>query len=114
LTSPICPRRGISVASALLAAGAACVIASLWPVRDDTTALLITRLYEEMIGSGYRPPEALRRAQLWPRELTDPELDAFLEDHASLAAEFTRRAAAGDGAGRRAVDYWAPFIAIGA
>ncbi|HEY6730769.1 MAG TPA: CHAT domain-containing protein [Solirubrobacterales bacterium] len=125
------PEEGNSVAAAFLAAGAACVVASLWPVRDDTTALLMTRLYAEMIEGGMRPPEALRRAQLWLRDLTDPELDAFLEDHPSLAAEFERRAAAGDRAGRRAVaaqrrsggslerpfadpDYWAPFIAIGA
>jgi CHAT domain-containing protein/tetratricopeptide (TPR) repeat protein len=125
------PEEGNSVAAAFLAAGAACVVASLWPVRDDTTALLMTRLYAEMIEGGMRPPEALRRAQLWLRDLTDPELDAFLEDHPSLAAEFERRAAAGDKAGRRAVaaqrrsggplerpfadpDYWAPFIAIGA
>jgi CHAT domain-containing protein/tetratricopeptide (TPR) repeat protein len=125
------PEEGVSVATTLLAAGAACVIASLWPVRDDTTSLLMTRLYAEMIEGGLRPPEALRRAQLWLRELTDPELDAFLADHPLLAAEFARRAAAGDRAGRRSAagqrrsggaverpfagpDYWAPFIAIGA
>jgi CHAT domain-containing protein/tetratricopeptide (TPR) repeat protein len=125
------PEEGLSVATALLAAGAACVIASLWPVRDDTTALLMTRLYTEMLERGLRPPEALRHAQLWLRDLTDTELDAFLVDHPSLAAEFARRAAIGDRAGRRAAagqhrsgglvekpfagpDYWAPFIAIGA
>jgi CHAT domain-containing protein/tetratricopeptide (TPR) repeat protein len=122
---------GNSVAVALLAAGAACVIASLWPVRDDMSALLMTRLYAEMIEGGLRPPEALRRAQLWLRDLTDAELDAYLDDHPSLQAEFARREVAGDRAGRRAVvgqrrsaesaerpfadpDYWAPFIAIGA
>lgn len=120
-----------AVATALLAAGAACVIASLWPVRDDTTALLMTRLYTEVIEGGLRPPEALRQAQLWLRDLTDPELDAFLADHPSLGAEFARRTVIGDRAGRRAPagqrqsgssverpfagpDYWAPFIAIGA
>ncbi len=125
------PEEGVSVATALVAAGAACVIASLWPVRDDTTALLMTRLYAEMIEGGLRPPEALRCAQLWLRDLTDSELDAFLDDRPTLAAEFNRRAAAGDRAGRRSdtgqrrsagsverpfagPDYWAPFIAIGA
>lgn len=125
------PEEGISVATALLAAGAACVIASLWPVRDDTTALLMTRLYQEMIEGGLRPPEALRRAQLWLRDLTDPELETFLKNHPMLAAEFERRAAIGDRAGRRSAaaqrraggsverpfeepDFWAPFIALGA
>jgi CHAT domain-containing protein/tetratricopeptide (TPR) repeat protein len=123
------PDEGFSVGGAMIAAGAACAIASLWPVRSDTTALLMVRLYEEMLAGGLRPPEALRRAQLWLRDLTDPELDAFLAAYPSLEAEFKRRAAAEDRAGRRAAtggerkeeprpfsgaDYWAPFIALGA
>ena len=123
------PEEGISVGSVLLAAGAACVIASLWPVRDDTTAMLMTRLYEEMIRGGLRPPEALRRAQLWLRDLTDAAADEFLERYPALRAEFRRRAALGDRPGNRdsgvtrrgattrpysSPDYWAPFIAVGA
>lgn len=125
------PEEGISVGTAFLAAGSACVIASLWPVRDDTTALLMTRLYAEIQRGGHRPPEALRRAQLWLRDLSDLELDEFLDGHPSLAAEFARRASQGDRAGRRSStdgsqagasrerpfadpDYWAPFIALGA
>jgi CHAT domain-containing protein len=123
------PDEGFSVGGAMIAAGAACAIASLWPVRSDTTALLMIRLYEEMLGGDLRPPEALRRAQLWLRDLTDPDLATFLAPYPSLEAEFLRRAAAGDRAGRRAAarrgpteeqrpfsspDYWAPFIALGA
>lgn len=123
------PDEGFSVGGAMLAAGAACAIASLWPVRSDTTALLMVRLYEEMVGGDHRPPEALRRAQLWLRDLTDPELAEFLSAYPSLEAEFRRRADAGDRAGRRmpsghdstndqrpfsGPDYWAPFIALGA
>jgi CHAT domain-containing protein/tetratricopeptide (TPR) repeat protein len=125
------PEEGISVGTAFLAAGSACVIASLWPVRDDTTALLMTRLYAEIVVGGHRPPEALRRAQLWLRDLSDPGLDEFLAGHPSLATEFARRADQGDRAGRRTTggrsgsgssenrpfadqDFWAPFIALGA
>jgi CHAT domain-containing protein/tetratricopeptide (TPR) repeat protein len=125
------PEEAVSVATVLTAKGAACVVASLWPVRDDTTALMMIRLYEEILKQDLRPPEALRRAQLWLRDLTDQELDAFLQSHPSLAAEFQRRAALGDRPGRRSPaadagrggvpekpfsgpDYWAPFIAIGA
>jgi hypothetical protein len=76
-----------------------------------------------------RPPEALRRAQLWLPDLTDPELAAFLSAYPSHEAEFRRRAAAGDRPGRRTAtrrgsteeqrpfsgpDYWAPSIALGA
>jgi CHAT domain-containing protein len=123
------PDEGFSVGGAMIAAGAACAIASLWPVRSDTTALLMIRLYEELLGGDLRPPEALRRAQLWLRDLTDPELAAYLAPYPSLEAEFRRRAAGGDRAGRRTAahrgsteeqrpfsspDYWAPFIALGA
>lgn len=123
------PEEGFSVGGGFLAAGAACAIASLWPVRDDTTALLMVRLYEEMISEALRPPEALRRAQLWLRELTEEELDKFLTTHPSLEAEFRRRALIGDRPGRRgssgvrlavtgrpfsSADYWAPFVALGA
>jgi len=125
------PEEAISVSTVLIAAGAACVIASLWPVRSDTTALLMTRLYEEMLGNALRPPEALKRAQLWLRDLTDDELGSFLVQHPSLESEFCRRAALGDRPGVRSTavrrspnghaerpfsgaDYWAPFIAIGA
>ncbi len=118
------PEEAFSVSSAMLSAGAACVIASLWPVRDDTTALLMSRVYEEMIVNGHRPPEALRRAQLWLRDLNDPELEDYLAERPSLRAELGRRAKLGDRAGRRgpgnagtgpfsAPDYWAPFIAVG-
>ena len=125
------PEEAISAGSVLLAAGAACVIASLWPVRDDTTALLMARMYEEMLDNGCRPPEALRRSQLWLRELTDGEADDYLRRHPELEQEFRRRAESGDRPGQRSVemrrsgggveehpysepDYWAPFIAIGA
>jgi CHAT domain-containing protein/tetratricopeptide (TPR) repeat protein len=123
------PDEGFSVGGAMIAAGAACAIASLWPVRSDTTALMMVRLYEEMLAGNLRPPEALCRAQLWLRDLTDPELDSFLAAYPSLEAEFRLRAAAGDRAGRRTIsggssnehqrpfsgaDYWAPFIALGA
>ena len=125
------PEEAISIGSVLLAAGAACVVASLWPVRDDTTALLMNRLYEEMFENNLRPPEALRRAQVWVRDLTDAELDGYLREHPILQREFERRAALGDRAGNRAPaqeesgdltpvrpfsapTYWGPFIAIGA
>jgi CHAT domain-containing protein/tetratricopeptide (TPR) repeat protein len=118
------PEEGFSVGGAFLAAGAACAIASLWPVRDDSTALLMMRLYEEMTSEDLRPPEALRRAQLWLRDLTDHELAIFLDSHPSLKAEFRRRSpggahatrptAVGDGRPYSGPDYWAPFIALGA
>lgn len=44
--------------------GARNVIATLWPVRDLTTALLMRRFYESCFQQGMPLPEGLRRAQL--------------------------------------------------
>jgi CHAT domain-containing protein len=89
----------------------------------------MVRLYEEMLGGDLRPPEALRRAKLWLRDLTDPELANFTSAYPSLEAESRRRSATGDRPGKRTAmrrgsteerrpfsgpDYWAPFIALGA
>lgn len=122
------PDEVFSIGTAMLAAGSACAIASLWPVHDLATALLMTRLYEEIFQHDHRPPEALRRAQLWLRDLTTDREGAFLAEHPALGAEFRRRAAYNDRPGLRrssaAVsngarpyshpDYWAAFIAVGA
>jgi len=122
------PDEVVSIGTALLASGSACAIASLWPVDDLATALLMTRLYQEMLGGKQRPPEALRRAQLWLRDLTEEDERRFLESHGALAREFARRAQSDrrepgqreEGTRRAASDrpyvhpeYWAPFVAVG-
>jgi tetratricopeptide (TPR) repeat protein len=58
----------IGLVRAFLAAGASCVLVSLWPVSDEMTARLMKEFYEEWCGDG--PPGtlgasgALRRAQI--------------------------------------------------
>ena len=130
------PDEVVSIATALIASGSACAIASLWPVDDLATAILMVRLYEEMLANGEHPTEALRHAQLWLRDLTEDEEEHFLGRHAGLANEFDRRAQSARGTpGTRATRgpagtssdrgvgtarpyrhpiYWAPFIAVGA
>jgi CHAT domain-containing protein len=118
-----------ATSTAFLAAGSACVVASLWEVNDLATAILMTRFYEEMFEGELRPPEALRRAQLWLRDVNDLETRDYLEDRPLLNAELVRRSRGGEhlsarssGAGgwlapgRPFSDpvFWAPFIAIGA
>lgn len=67
---------------ALFAAGARRVMASLWPVDDHATALLMKRFYENYTGRYQEPrfgrvaepmppARALREARLWLRDLTD-------------------------------------------
>jgi tetratricopeptide (TPR) repeat protein len=116
----------ISIGSVMIVAGAACAIASLWPVHDLATALLMTRLYEELFDRNYRPPEALRRAQLWLRQLTLGDEQEFLNRHPALRVEFDKRAEShglpGDRPrGERSTTrpytheyYWAGFVAVGA
>jgi CHAT domain-containing protein len=42
-------------------------LSTLWPVADDSTALLMAKFYELHMGDGLAPPAALRRAQVWLR-----------------------------------------------
>jgi CHAT domain-containing protein len=113
-----------SIAVILLAAGSACAIATRWAVNDASTAMLMTRLYDLMITRRLRPPEALRAAQLWMRDLDSREEREFLCAHPALAHEIGSRRARGErigapietvhGTGRFSDPiYWAPFVAIG-
>ncbi|EIM87835.1 uncharacterized protein STEHIDRAFT_120102, partial [Stereum hirsutum FP-91666 SS1] len=58
-----------SIGTVMLAAGSACAIGSLWRVDDVATSLLMVGMYEEMMGRGKKPPEALAEAKRWLREL---------------------------------------------
>ena len=60
-----------SLGSALLAAGVACVIATLWSIRDLPTAMLMTRVYE-LLHAGQTPAQALVAAQRWLRDMRSP------------------------------------------
>ena len=122
------PGEATSTSTALLLAGSASVIATLWPVDDAATALLMVKFYEEHLGGALPPAAALRRAQRWLRDLDVSAESNFLAVHSALAAEFRRRRRAGKEPGRRGktslgssphrpyahLAYWAGFIAIGA
>ena len=57
-------------------AGAARVMASLWDVRDEATAVLMKRFYEGMLRDGLNPVAALRAAQvsLWRDKRWKPRI----------------------------------------
>ena len=68
------PDEFLGFPAALLHAGARTVLATLWPVDDEATAVLVGRFYAELSSPGTSPAEALRRAQTWLRTVTESEL----------------------------------------
>lgn len=62
----------MGLTSALLAAGVSRIVSSLWPVDDSASALLITRMYHNLLESSGRESltSALSRAQIWLRQLS--------------------------------------------
>lgn len=92
----------LSLATILLGAGAAGVVATLWAIDDYATALLMSRFYEVFLagkGSGEWTPDpasALRQAQLWLRDLTDTEEQAYLATRPALRAHRESRRARSD------------------
>ncbi|RSS80673.1 CHAT domain-containing protein [Streptomyces sp. WAC06614] len=63
----------LGLTRALLYAGAASTLVSLWRVDELSTGLLLTRFYEEL-RAGSSKAESLRRAQRWLRGLTHADV----------------------------------------
>ncbi|MGG6264528.1 CHAT domain-containing protein [Leptolyngbya sp. AN03gr2] len=57
-------RAALGLAGVALRSGARSTIATLWSVQDNSTAILMSQLYEELRQPGTTLAEALRRAQL--------------------------------------------------
>lgn len=88
--------------------GAGAVMASLWPVSDQATPVLMHSFYEGMIGQGLDKAEALRRAQV-----------AMLTGQGDAVQLAARAAAPLDGeakaapAGPEHPYFWAAFVLMG-
>jgi hypothetical protein len=67
----------VTLATALLAAGATGVVGTRWPIDDDTTAILTHHLHHRL-ALGNPPAEALRLAQL---DMLDPRPRPGLHPH---------------------------------
>ena len=78
-------RAVLGLAGIAVRSGARSTLATLWPVRDVSTANLMTRFYQELAKPGVTKAEALRRSQL-----------SLLEEPSSDHPFF-----------------WAPFILVG-
>jgi CHAT domain-containing protein len=70
----------VGMPAVFMSLGAGGVLATLWPIDDRATALLISRFYELHLGpSQLSPPAALRRAVSWLRKGTNGEFIAYLD-----------------------------------
>jgi CHAT domain-containing protein len=73
LAGMLLPEEVIGLPTAMLQAGTAGVIGSLWPVLDSRALLLMVSFYEHWRHHGREPADALRAAQNWMRTTSDGE-----------------------------------------
>lgn len=109
----------IGLPSGFLQAGSAGVVGTLWPILDISTALLMSRFYEYLLGDECSrqagPAQALRLAQLWLARISNRELELYLDQHEFLRDVSERHSAILPDR-RRYADplYWAAFTFVGA
>lgn len=135
------PDEMFGLPGAILLAGAAGVVGSLWRVQDISTALLMVRFYDlhlngtaEGNGSRIAPQKALQQAQTWLRDLSVADLRYMVR---KMRSELAQKTDFGGQVGilqARALNdllarwvslgadvrpyaspyYWAPFVFVGA
>ncbi|MFI2504973.1 CHAT domain-containing protein [Streptomyces sp. NPDC018972] len=116
------PNEVVSLASSLLEAGVAGVIASQWQVPDLSTALLMLRFYAEWKTNSQAPASALHAAQRWLRDTTNKEKADYFAPGAPnglphATARGLRRTLIRLEPGRKGFAHpvhWAGFVFVGA
>jgi CHAT domain-containing protein len=130
------PDEAIGLPTALLEAGAAGVIGTLWPVPDLPAALLLSQYYDFLFppagGTAPAPAAALAAAQVWLAGLAAGELGRYLDDlltaatilpdqQAPALTALVAKAKASLALGYEATDRpfadpacWAAFVLVGA
>lgn len=116
------PDELIGLPAGFLEAGVPGVVGTLWPVDDIAATLLMVRFYHLLLQGPLEPAEALRKAQLWLRELTALELEMQLQHTPDLSRLPATAAAAvrsvcslQDERGKRlfGAREWAAFVFLG-
>jgi CHAT domain-containing protein len=110
------PDEVIGLPTGLLEAGAAGVIATMTPVPDGSTALLMAQFYRRWREDGLSPAAALRSAQQWLRTVTNAE--ALLQyrdaiDPSTIPADGFRRRLWDRAHSHSHPTRWAPFVYVG-
>jgi CHAT domain-containing protein len=89
------PDEVVNLPAALLQAGVAGVVSSLWSVADLSTMLLMRRFYELWRGEcADNPAAALQRAQQWIRDSTVADFKAYFRTRMAQEGETARIAKA--------------------
>jgi CHAT domain-containing protein len=116
------PDEFLGFPAAFLHAGARTVIATLWPVADPASALLMGRFYSERRSPDTSSAEALRRAQMWLRTVKARDLIKLLgelrdqpEPVGGLVWRWRTRLRAADPESRPFAEpyFWAAFTVAG-
>lgn len=118
------PSEFIGLPNAFLQLGATAVVATLWPVEDISTTLLVGRFYDEYLGGGKPSCSALRAAQLWLRTARVDDLRRAVDAWVGGGRIKAERVAVVE-QGLKALDgwkttpfaqpsYWAAFVHFGA
>jgi hypothetical protein len=95
----------LTLASALLAAGACAVVGARWPASERVTAPMMVMFHHFLNNGHHRPADALRAAQLWMLDTARVPLDGLPPRLAN---------AAGPGSLLAAPHAWAAFTCHGA
>lgn len=112
------PDEAVGLPAAFLQAGAAGIVATLWPVDEASTPLLMEQFYRRLLA-GATPAEALRQAQRRLRTMTRQEISDDYLARMSPAAEWAAAAHADLPPGRPEdcvyahPYYWAGFTYTG-
>jgi CHAT domain-containing protein len=123
------PEEAVGFPAGFLQAGVPAVVSTLWPVTDFSSALLMIKFYGLHLKEGLDPPDALRRAQCWLRDVTNAELSELFDHYSSTApdrpttrmpyqaaqAAFRQYALRDDPEAKPFAHpyYWAPFVFSG-
>lgn len=81
------PEEAIGLPGGFMQAGVPGVVGTLWSVNDLSTALLMIRFYEYHLNDGLHPAAALRKAQLWLRDVTNAELSELFAKYKLTATD---------------------------
>jgi len=122
------PDEAIGLPAGFLQAGVPGVVGTLWSVNDLSTALLMINFYNFHLKDKLIPTQALRKAQLWLRDMTNVELSELFDFYrqnatdrpASRMAYETAQAKFREHTLREPDEkpfahpyYWAPFVFCG-